>query len=129
MLLLPLLILAVTGLAIYLVVHRRAQVAAGAASPPLGALPEPAPFWPATVLGKVGVGAFALSFLLMALVNVVQVYLLRPAVLLVAVVLTGLARFTRRDRSTAVLITFVVCGLAVLAGALFLAGEILIGHD
>jgi hypothetical protein len=49
--------------------------------------------------------------------------------LLVAFVLSGVARFFKHDHSTSVLIAFAVSALAVLAGLLFLAGEIFIGHN
>lgn len=129
MFLLPLLVLAMAGLAICAVRHRRAQPASGTATPPPTSLRQRAAFWPTTVEGKLGVGVFSLDVLLVALVNVIQVYLVGPAVLLAALVLTGLARFTGNDHSTAVLIALVVSSVAALAGALFLAGEVFIGHD
>lgn len=88
-----------------------------------------APFWPSTIEGKLGIGAFALNLLPMVLVNVIQVPYLSVVVLLAALVLTGVARFAKHDHSTSVLIAFAVSALAMLAGLLFLAGEVLIGHD
>jgi hypothetical protein len=124
-----LLILAMAGFAIYTVVHGRAQPATGIVGEP-AAVPVPrAPFWPTTLEGKVGVGAFALNFLLMALVNVAFVPFLSPVALLAALVLTGVARFAKHDHSASVLIAFAVSAFAALALLLFLAGEVFIGHD
>ena len=88
-----------------------------------------AAFWPTTIEGKVGIGAFALGVLPEVLVNVIQVSYLSPVVLLAAFVLSGVARFAKHDHSMSVLIVFAVSALAALAGRLFLGGEIFIGHD
>jgi hypothetical protein len=63
------------------------------------------------------------------LVNVILMPYIGPVVLLAAFVLSGVARFVKHDHSKSVLIAFAVSALAVLAGLLFLAGEIFIGHD
>lgn len=129
MFLLSLLVIAMAGFAAYTVLHRRAQPAAGMVNAPAAVPVSRAPFWPTTIEGKVGIGAFALNFLLMALVNVVGVPYLSVVVLLAALGFSGVARFAKHDHSTSVLIAFAVSALAALAGLLFLAGEIFIGHD
>ena len=45
------------------------------------------------------------------------------------VLASGVARFAKHDHSTSVLIALGESALAVLAGLLFLAGEVFIGHD
>jgi len=128
MFLLPLLMIAIVGVAVYTVMHRRLHPATVTAHP--GAAPtHTAPFWPTTIEGKAGVAAFALSFVPIVLVNVIQVPYLSIVTLLVCLVLTGMARFARHDRSTSVLVAFAVAALATLAWVLFLAGEVFIGHD
>jgi hypothetical protein len=129
MFLLPLLILAMAGFGVYAVVHRRAQPATGIVDAPAAVAVQPTPFWPTTIEGKFAIGAFVLSFLPVVLVNVMVMPYLGPVVLLAAFVLSGVARFVKHDHSTSVLIAFAVSALAVLAGLLFLAGEIFIGHD
>ena len=129
MFLLPLLMIAIVGVAVYSVMHRRTRPATVTAHAPAADSTVPAPFWPTTLEGKVGVAAFALSFVPIVLVNVIQVPYLSIVTMLATVVLTGMARFAKHDRSTAVLIAFAVAALAMLAGALFLAGEVFIGHD
>jgi len=129
MFLLPLIILAIAGFGAYTLVHHRAQPATGVVDAPTAVAVHRTPFWPTTISGKFAIGAFALSFLPMVLVNVIQVPYLGPVVLLAALVLSGVARFVEHDHSTSVLIAFAVSALAVLAGLLFLAGEVFIGHD
>lgn len=131
MFVLPLLMIAIAGVVGYTVLHRRTHPATATATAPAPATAQthPAPFWPSTVEGKVGVAAFALSFVPMMLVNVIQVPYLSIVIILAALVLTGVARFARHDRSISVLIAFAVCALAALASALFVMGEVVIGHD
>ena len=129
MFLLPLIVVALAGFAVYTVLHRQAESATGSIDAPAAVPVQRAPFWPTTIEGKVGIGAFALSFLPIVLVNVIQVAYLSVVVLLTALVLTGVARFAKHDRSTSVLIAFAVSALATLAALLFLAGEVFIGHD
>ena len=129
MFLLPLFVVALAGFAVYAVVHRRAQSATGIVDAPVAVPVQRLPFWPTTIEGKFGIGSFALSLLPMVLVNVIQVPYLSAVVLLAALVLTGVARFAKHDHSTSVLIAFAVSALATLAGLLFLAGEVFIGHD
>lgn len=128
MFLLPLLVLALGAVAVYRVTHRQVQPAMGAdvvvASPVQGA-----PFWPATVEGKVGVGAFALSLARVALVNVLQAAFLGWVLLAAALTLSAIARFRKHDRSTSVLIVLVLSAVGALASLLFLAGEVFVGHD
>ena len=50
-------------------------------------------------------------------------------VLPASLVLTGVARFAKHDHSTLVLIAFIVSALATLFGLLFLAGEVIVGHE
>ena len=127
MFLLPLLMIAIVG--VYTVMHRRAHPATVTAHAPAAASTHPAQFWPTTIEGKVGIAAFALGFVPMVLVNVIQVPYLGIVMLLVSLALTGVARFARHDRSTSVLVAFAVAALATLAWVLFLAGEVFIGHD
>jgi hypothetical protein len=129
MFLLPLLILAMAGFGVYTVVHHRTQPATGIVGAPAAVAVQRTPFWPTTIEGKLAIGAFALSVLSGVLVNVMLMPYLGPIVLLAAFVLSGVARFVKHDHSTSVLIAFVVSALAVLAGLLFLAGEVFIGHD
>jgi hypothetical protein len=129
MFLLPLIILAIAGYGVYTLVHHRAQPATGVVDAPAAVAVHRTPFWPTTTVGKLAIGAFALSFVPMVLVNVIGVPFLAAVVLLVALVLSGVARFVEHDHSTSVLIAFAVSALAVLAGLLFLAGEVFIGHD
>lgn len=128
MLLIPLLAIVVAvGVAVTLL-QRRARSAAGAA-PSTFAPDEGTSFAPASLEGKLAVGALLLGVLLTVLVNVIQVPYLGAAALLAAAVLACIARFARRDRSLSVLVVLVVSALALLGGVLFLAGEALIGHD
>jgi hypothetical protein len=129
MFLLPLIILAIAGYGVYTLVHHRPQPATGIVDAPAAIAVHRTPFWPTTAVGKLAIGAFALSFVPMVLVNVIGVPFLAAVVLLVALVLSGVARFVEHDHSTSVLIAFAVSALAVLAGLLFLAGEVFIGHD
>lgn len=129
MFLLPLLMIAVVGVAVYTVMHRRTHPATVTAHAPVAVSTHPAPFWPTTIEGKIGIAAFALSFVPIVLVNVIQVPYLSIVTLLVCLVLTGMARFAKHDRSTSVLVAFVVAALATLAWVLFVAGEVFIGHD
>jgi hypothetical protein len=129
MFVLPLLILAMAGFAVYTVIHHRTQPATGIVEAPAAVHLHRAPFWPTTIEGKLGIGAFALSFVPLVLINVIQVPFLSEVVLLAALVLSGVARFAKHDHSTSVLIAFAVSALAALAGLMFLAGEIFIGHD
>ena len=129
MFLLPLIILAIAGYGVYTLVHHRAQPATGVVDEPAAVAAQQAPFWPTTIVGGFAIAALALSVVPVVLVNVVQVPYLVPVVLLAALVLSGVARFAEHDHSTSVLIVFAVSALAVLAGLLFLAGEVVIGHD
>ena len=82
-----------------------------------------APFWPTTIEGKVGIGAFALNFALMLVIGQltwVPIWFL-PVMVLATLVLTGFARFAKHDHSTSVLIAFAVNALATLAVLLVLA--------
>jgi hypothetical protein len=129
MFLLPLLMIAIVGVAIYTVMHRRTHPATVTAHAPAAESTHLTPFWPTTIEGKVGIAAFALSFAPVVLVSVIQVPYLGIVTLLASLVLTGMARFAKHDRSISVLVAFSVAALAALAGLLFLAGEIFIGHD
>lgn len=129
MFLLPLLLIAIVGVAAYTVMHRPTRPAPATAHAPAADSTVPAPFWPTTIEGKVGIAALVLSFVPIVLVNVIQVPYLSIVTMLATVVLTGIARFTRHDRSTAVLVAFAVAAFATLTGVLFLAGEVFIGHD
>jgi hypothetical protein len=129
MFLLPLLAIVVVVYLAYRVLHRQAQPATGMVGTTGAAPAHQAPFWPTTVEGRLGIGAFALSFVLMALVNVIQVPFLSVIVLLAALVLTGVARIVRQDHSVSVLGVLIVTALATVALLLFLGGEIFIGHS
>lgn len=129
MFLLPLLVLVMAGLVAYTVVHHRAQPGTVTAGGPASVSVHRAPFWPTTMEGRLGVMAFAVSFLPVTLVNVIHVPYLGAVFLLAALALSGVARFARHDQSISVLIAFALCALSVLAGLLFLAGEVFIGHD
>jgi hypothetical protein len=129
MFLLPLLIVAMAGIGVYTVVHHRTQPATTIADAPAAAAVQRTPFWPTTIEGKFAIGAFAVSLLPVVLVNVIQVPYLGPVVLLAALVLSGVARFAKHDHSTSVLLAFAVSAVAALAGLLFLAGEVFIGHS
>lgn len=128
MILLPLLVIVMVGYLAYRVWQRQPHPAGGMAGGPSVAAPQVS-FWPTTVEGKLGLGAFASLFGLMALVNVVTVPFLSWIVGLAGLVLTGVARLARHDRSVSVLIVLVVMSLAVVASLLFLGGEVFIGHD
>jgi hypothetical protein len=117
------------GFGVYTIVHHRTQPAMGIVDAPAAVAVPRTPFWPTTIEGKLAIGAFVLSLLPVVLVNVMVMPYLGPIVLLVAFVLSGVARFFKHDHSTSVLIAFAVSALAVLAGLLFLAGEIFIGHN
>jgi hypothetical protein len=117
------------GFGVYTVVHHRTQPATGIVDAPAPVAVQRTAFWPTTIEGKFAIGAFAVSFLPIALVNVIFVPFVGPVALLAALVLSGVARFAKHDHSTSVLIAFGVSALAVLAGLLFLAGEVFIGHD
>ncbi len=127
MFLLPILVAAIVGVVFYTVLHRRAQPVT--LSAPATVPVRRASIWPTTVEGRGGIGAFALSVLTIVLVNVIQVPYLSAVTLLAAVVLTGLARFAKHDNATSVVIVLGVTALAALAGLLFLAGEVFIGHE
>ncbi len=127
MFILPLVILAIAGFAVYTVMHRRSQPATSVIHG--SAVQQQKPFWPTTIQGKVGIGALALTVLANVLINVILAPYLTIVTLPAALVLTGIARFAKHDHSTSVLITFGVSALATLAGLLFLAGEVFIGHD
>jgi hypothetical protein len=129
MLLLPLLILAMAGFGVYTVVHHRTQPATGVVDVPADVAADRTPFWPTSIEGKFALGAFAVGVMSGMLVNVMSVPFLGPVVLLAALVLSGVARFVEHDHSASVLIAFAVSALAVLAGLLFLAGEVFIGHE
>lgn len=129
MFVLPLVVVAAVVFAAYRVAHRGAPRVA-AVGVDLDSHPvQHLPFWPSTVEGKVGVAAFVLGFLVVALVNVVQVAFLGWGVQVAALAFTAVARFGRHDRSASVLIVLVVTAVAVLASLLFLAGEVWLGHD
>jgi hypothetical protein len=129
MFLLPLLLIAAAAYVVYRVLHRAPQLTAGTVHE-LDSHPVPRrPFWPTTIEGKLGIIAFALAFAPIALVNVVQVPFLSWAVLVAALALTADARFVKHDRSTSVLIVFVVTAIGALASVVFIAGEVFIGHD
>ncbi len=129
MFLLPVLVVVMAGYIAYRVLHRQAQPATSRVGT-ISAVPaHGASFWPTTLEGRLGIGLFALSFVLMALINVIQVPFLSLAVLVAALVLTGVARIVRHDQAPSVLIVLVVTALATVAGLLFLGGEIFIGHD
>jgi hypothetical protein len=129
MFVLPLLLLAMVGFGVYSVVHHRTHPATGVIDAPAAVVVQRTPFWPTTVEGKFAIGAFALSLLPVVLVNVMVMPYLGAVLLLAALVLSGVARFVKHDPSTSVLIAFVVTALAALAGLLFLAGEVFIGHE
>jgi hypothetical protein len=129
MFLLPLLLLAMVGYGVYFVAHHRTRPVTGAVDAPAAVVVRRHPFWPTTIEGKFAIGAFALSLLPVVLVNVMVMPYLSPVLLLAALVLSGVARFVKQDHSTSVLIAFVVTALAALAGLLFLAGEVFIGHE
>ena len=129
MFLLPLLVLVIAGFVAYTVLHRRALQPTGKIGAPASVAVQRATVWPTTIEGKVGIGAFALSFLPLVLVNVIQVQYLGLFVLPASLVLTGVARFAKHDHSTLVLIAFIVSALAALFRLLFLAGEVFIGHE
>ena len=127
MFLLPLLIVALAGIGVYTLVHHRTQPATGTVDAPAAAVLPRTPFWPTTIEGKFAIGAFAVSVL--PVVYVIQLPYLGPVVLLAALVLSGVARFVKHDHSTSVLVVFAVSAVAALAGLLFLAGELFIGHS
>lgn len=129
MFLLPLLLIAIVCVAVYAVMHRRTHPATVTAHVPADAATHTAPFWPTTIEGKLGIAAFALSFVPVVLVNVIHVPYLAIVMLVASFVLTGTARFARHDRSTLVLAAFAVSVLATLAWVSFLLGEVMIGHD
>jgi hypothetical protein len=129
MFLLPLLIVALAGIGVYTLVHHRTQPATGTVDAPAAAVLPRTPFWPTTIEGKFAIGAFAVSVLPVVFVNVIQLPYLGPVVLLAALVLSGVARFVKHDHSTSVLVAFAVSAVAALAGLLFLAGELFIGHS
>ena len=129
MFLLPLVVIALAAYAVYWVLHRQAQPATGVVDAPVTVPVQRAPFWPTTIEGRVSIGAFALNFVLIALVNVIGVPFLGWIVLIAGLALSGVARFVKHDRSTSVLIVFVVTALGTLGGLLFLGGEVFIGHD
>lgn len=128
MFVIPLLVIVGLGVALYALAHRHPH-AVGAAVPD-GLVSAPRGFfWPTSTYGRLGTGALALVILMMGLVNVIQVPFLQWFLVLASAILTGLARFRSHDRSTSVLIAFVVSTVAAVAAALFLAGEVFIGHD
>lgn len=129
MFLVPLMIIAVVCVAVYTVMHRRTHPATVTAHAPADAAIHTAPFWPATIEGKLGIAVFAFSFVPVVLVNVIQVPYLAIVTVVASLVLTGTARFARHDRSTSVLVAFAVSVVATLAVVLFLMGEVMIGHD
>ena len=122
----PFLLLATTGFPVCAVANRRAQPATGIVDAPARVAVQRIPFWPTTVAGTLAIGAFAVGFLPIALVNAIQVRFLGEIVLLAALVLSGVAGFAKHDHSTSVLIA---SGVSALAGLLFLAGEVFIGND
>jgi hypothetical protein len=129
MFLLPLTMIAVVCVAVYTVMHRRTRPATVTAHAPADAAAHSAPFWPITTEGKLGIAAFALSFVPVVLVNVIQVPYLAIVMVVASLALTGTARFARHDRSTSVLVALAVSVVATLAWVLFLMGEVMIGHD
>jgi hypothetical protein len=126
--LLPLLILAIAGLGVYTVEHHRTQHATGIVDAPAAVAVQRTPFWTTTIAGKFAIGAFALSFLPVVFVNLIAA-VPRPGRVAGCIRALGHRAFVKHDHSTSVLIAFAVSALAVLAGMLFLAGEVLIGHD
>jgi hypothetical protein len=129
MFLLPLLVLVMVGYLAYRVLHRQAQPATGMVGTTSAVPAHQASFWPTTLEGRLGIGTFAFSFVLMALVNVIQVPFLSWIVLLAALVLTGVARIVRHDESVSVMGVLIVTALATVALLLFLGGEVFIGHS
>jgi hypothetical protein len=129
MFLLPLVVIVMVGYVAYRVLHRQPQPASGMVGAPSTVTAHRTAFWPTTLEGRLGVGAFAFGIVLMALVNVIQIPFGSWAVLLAALALTGVARIVRHDHSVSVLVVLIVTALATLAGLLFLGGEIFIGHD
>ena len=128
MFLLPVLVLVIVGVVAWRLLHRQPHAVGTAAGAPGTVAAVHGPVWPTTLVGWLGIGAFAL-------VALVQIPVL-PAVpflawilLLAAVVLTGVARFAGHDHSTAVLVVLVVTAIGAAAAVLFLAGEVFIGHD
>ncbi len=126
MFLIPLVLVAGVAYAIYAFVHHR-QAAAVTGSSTVAV--HHASFWPTSAFGWTGAAAFALVLVSLALVNVVQVPFLNWGLLLAALVLTGLARFAAHDHSAVVLVLLIVTALGAVAAALFLAGDVLVGHD
>lgn len=129
MLLLPLVVIAVAAYAVYRIMHRQPQLATGVVAAPDAVPVSRAPFWPTTIEGRISIGAFALNFAPLALVNVIAIPFLGWILIIAALALSGVARFVKHDRSTSVLIVFVVTALGTLGGLLFLGGEVFIGHD
>jgi hypothetical protein len=109
--------------------HRRAHPAPVTAHAPAETPTHTTSFWPTTLEGKVGIAVFAVSFVPIVMVNVIQVPYLSIVTLLASLVLTGIARFVKHDRSTSVVVALAVSVLATLAWVMFLAGEVFIGHS
>ena len=128
MFVIPILIVVVAGVIIYRLLHRQqhaAMVPAGEAP----AVAHASPLWPTSPSGMVGLGALVLAIASIALVNVVQVPYLSWALPVAALGFSAVARWVQHDRSVSVLIVLIVSGFAVLAGVLFVAGEVLFPHD
>lgn len=129
MFLLPVVVIAAAAYVAFRALHRGTPLASSGISHPAAATVARPALWPTTIEGKVGVAAFALGFLPIALVNVVQVAFFGWAVQIVALASTAVARFVRHDRAASVLIVFILSAVVVLASMLFLAGEVIVGHD
>ena len=127
MFLLPILVLAVVGWAIYKMVHRPSPSVIHAGGAPVAGTVRHHAFWPTTAMGWVGIAAFGVLVLVQVAVNAIQVPFLTWGLAVAALALTAGARFGTRDRSPAVLIVLIVTAIATIAAVLFLAGEILVG--
>lgn len=128
MFVIPILVLIAAGVIIYRVLHRQPRAVAVAAGTAASVTHAPS-FWPTSPSGIVAIAALGLMVVNVALVNVVHVPYLPWILPAAALGFGAVARFGQHDRSSSVLIVLVVSALAIVAGLLFLAGEVFIGHD
>jgi len=105
--------------------RRSVKAEVGAPGRPVDA--ELPPIWPSTVVGRLGVAVLGVEML--AETALLSVPFLGLAALVVALVLTSVARFALHDRSAAVLVAWVASLVVTVFWTLFLLGEVFIGHE
>ncbi len=133
MFLLPILAIAVVAYLAYTLVRKRRSLSSSDPSGPTKHTTQSSRrlsnFWPSTAVGKIAIVIFLLGLVPVALPNFIRVPYLGWGVQIAAFICLAIARFIQRDRSISVLILLCVGALGLVASALFVLGEVFIGHD